>query len=131
LLRRYGVVFKTLLAREAPLPPWRELLYVFWRLEAQGEVLGGRFVAGFSGEQFALPEAVGLLRTLGQQAGSSPEITLSASDPLNLVGILTPGERIPAWPGRRVLYRDGAEAIAAPATHAKTPGRAPALGNKG
>lgn len=126
LLRRYGVVFKTLLAREAPLPPWRELLYVFWRLEAQGEVLGGRFVAGFSGEQFALPEAVGLLRTLGQQAGSSPEITLSASDPLNLVGILTPGERIPAWPGRRVLYRDGAEAIAAPATHAKTPGRAPA-----
>jgi len=111
LLRRYGVVFKALLAREGPLPPWRELLYVFWRLEAQGEVLGGRFVAGFSGEQFALPEAVGLLRTLARQAASGAEISLSAADPLNLAGILTPGERIPALPGRRVLYRNGADAI--------------------
>lgn len=107
LLRRYGVVFKTLIAREAPLPPWRELLYVFWRLEAQGEVLGGRFVAGFSGEQFALPEAVGLLRTLAQQPGQGEQRILSAADPLNLAGILTPGERVPAFPGRHVFYRDG------------------------
>lgn len=131
LLRRYGVVFKTLLAREASLPPWRELLYVFWRLEAQGEVLGGRFVAGFSGEQFALPEAVGLLRTLAQQEASGAEIMLSAADPLNLAGILTPGGRIPAMPGRRVSYRDGQDASGVSAAHEKTPGRAPALGNKG
>jgi len=67
LLRRYGVVFKTLLARESPLPPWRELRYVLWRLEAQGEVLGGRFIEGVSGEQFALPEAAGLLREVARQ----------------------------------------------------------------
>lgn len=107
LLRRYGVVFKALIAREAPLPPWRELLYVFWRLEAQGEVLGGRFVAGFSGEQFARPEAVGLLRTLARQPGRGEPRILSAADPLNLAGILTPGERVPAFPGRHVYYRDG------------------------
>jgi ATP-dependent Lhr-like helicase len=107
LLRRYGVVFKTLLARESPLPPWRELLYVLWRLEAQGEVLGGRFIAGMSGEQFALPEAAGLLREVARQPPVGESVTLSAADPLHLTGILTPGERIPALPGRSLQYLDG------------------------
>ncbi|MGA9470781.1 MAG: hypothetical protein WBV19_09940, partial [Candidatus Macondimonas sp.] len=107
LLRRYGVVFKTLLARESPLPPWRELLYVLWRLEAQGEVLGGRFIEGISGEQFALPEAAGLLREVARQAPAEERVTLSAADPLNLAGILTPGERAPALAGRSVCYLDG------------------------
>jgi ATP-dependent Lhr-like helicase len=107
LLRRYGVVFKTLLARESPLPPWRELLYVLWRLEAQGEVLGGRFIEGVSGEQFALPEAAGLLREMARQTPAGERVTLSAADPLNLTGILTPDERVPALPGRSVCYLDG------------------------
>jgi len=107
LLSRYGVVFKTLLARESPLPPWRELLYVLWRLEAQGEVLGGRFIEGISGEQFALPEAAGLLREVARQAPAEERVTLSAADPLNLAGILTPGERTPALAGRSVCYLDG------------------------
>jgi len=119
LLRRHGVVFWRLLAREpAGLPPWRELLKVYRRLEARGELRGGRFVAGFSGEQFALPEAVGLLRELRrqgepsseQQAGSGTApawVCLSAADPLNLVGLLSPGARIAALTGNRVLYRDG------------------------
>src|SRR5260370_3297752 len=91
LLRRYGVVFWRLLEREADwLPPWRDLLRVFRKLEARGEIRGGRFVSGFSGEQFALPEAVGMLREVrrGQDSGSS--VSLSGADPLNLAGILTP-----------------------------------------
>jgi ATP-dependent Lhr-like helicase len=107
LLRRYGVVFKTLLARESPLPPWRELLYVLWRLEAQGEVLGGRFIEGISGEQFALPEAAGLLREMARQTPAGERVTLSAADPLHLAGILTPGERVPALPERSLGYLDG------------------------
>ena len=92
LLRRYGVVFWRLLEREAGwLPPWRDLLRVYRRLEARGEIRGGRFVAGFSGEQFALPEAIGLLREMRRRPKSGEWVSLSGADPLNLVGILTPG----------------------------------------
>jgi ATP-dependent Lhr-like helicase len=108
LLRRYGVVFWRVLAREAEwLPPWRDLLRVYRRLEARGEIRGGRFVAGFSGEQYALPEAVGLLREMRRQAPSGAWISLSGADPLNLVGILTPGAKLAALRGNRLIYRDG------------------------
>ena len=107
LLRRYGVVFRRLLEREAILPPWRELLRVFWRLEARGEIRGGRFVGGFSGEQFALPEAVGLLRTLRKPSAGGELVPVSAADPLNLVGIVTPGPTVPALATNRILFRDG------------------------
>jgi ATP-dependent Lhr-like helicase len=108
LLLRYGVVFWRLLEREAGwLPPWRDLLRVYRRLEARGEIRGGRFVAGFSGEQFALPEAIGLLRETRRKKASGELISLSGADPLNLVGILTPGAKLPPLAGNRVLYRDG------------------------
>ncbi len=107
LLARYGVVFRDLLAREAVTPAWRELLIGFRRLEDRGEVRGGRFVSGFVGEQFALPMAVESLRALRRQPPSGVTVTLSAADPLNLVGILLPGERVPAISGRTVTYRDG------------------------
>jgi ATP-dependent Lhr-like helicase len=108
LLRRWGVVFWRLLAREADwLPPWRDLLFCYRRLEARGEIRGGRFVAGLSGEQFAAPEAVGLLRDVRRRPREDEWVSLSAADPLNLVGILTPGPRLPALQGNRVLYRDG------------------------
>jgi ATP-dependent Lhr-like helicase len=89
------------------LPPWRDLLMCCRRLEARGELRGGRFVAGFSGEQYATPEAVGLLREVRRRPHSQQHIALSAADPLNLVGILTPGPRLPSLTGNRVLYRDG------------------------
>ena len=108
LLRRYGVVFKRVLEREADwLPPWYELLRVYRRLEARGEIRGGRFVAGFSGEQYALPEAVASLRALRKEQAEGQLVSVSAADPLNLVGILTPGAKITALAGNRVLYRDG------------------------
>ena len=108
LLRRWGVVFWRLLAREADwLPTWRELLRCYRRLEARGEIRGGRFVASFSGEQFAMPEAVGLLREIRRDAGESELTAVSGADPLNLVGLLTPGARLPALTANRVLYRDG------------------------
>jgi ATP-dependent Lhr-like helicase len=108
LLLRYGVVFWRLIEREADfLPPWRDLLRVFRRLEARGDIRGGRFVAGFSGEQFALPDAVGLLREVRRRPASGAWISLSGADPLNLLGILTPGPRLAALTGNRVLYRDG------------------------
>jgi ATP-dependent Lhr-like helicase len=108
LLHRYGVVFWRLLEREADwLPPWRELLRVYRRLEARGEIRGGRFVAGFTGEQFALPDAVGALREVRRKPASGALVSLSAADPLNLVGILTPGPRLAALTGNRLLYRDG------------------------
>jgi ATP-dependent Lhr-like helicase len=107
LLRRYGVVFRRLLEREALAPPWRELLRVYWRLEARGEIRGGRFVAAMQGEQFALPEAVGLLRAARNRERSGQLVALSAVDPANLVGIVTPGPRVPAIRGNRVLYQDG------------------------
>jgi len=108
LLRRYGVVFWRLLEREAGwLPPWRDLLRVYRQLERRGEIRGGRFVAGFSGEQFALPEAVGALREARRMPVSNALVSLSGADPLNLAGIVTPGPRLPALTGNRVLYRDG------------------------
>ncbi|HET7588495.1 MAG TPA: helicase-related protein [Gammaproteobacteria bacterium] len=107
LLLRYGVVFRKLLERETALPPWRELLYVYRRLEARGEIRGGRFVAGMSGEQFALPDAVGALREVRKQKPNNELVSVSAADPLNLIGIILPGERLASLSGNRVLYRDG------------------------
>jgi ATP-dependent Lhr-like helicase len=108
LLRRYGVVFWRLLAREAEwLPPWRDLLRVYRRLEARGEIRGGRFVAGFSGEQYALPDAVGMLREVRRRPHSGEFVSLSGADPLNLAGILTPGAKLAALTGNRLLFRDG------------------------
>jgi ATP-dependent Lhr-like helicase len=107
LLRRYGIVIRDILARESNLPPWRELLMGFRRLEDRGEIRGGRFVDGFLGEQFALPVAVESLRAMRGLPPGSETVTLSAADPLNLVGILVPGERVPAISGRVVSYRDG------------------------
>jgi ATP-dependent Lhr-like helicase len=110
-LRRYGVVMRQILERESAAPPWRELLAVYRRLEARGEIRGGRFVSGLSGEQFALPEAVEGLRALGRMR-EPEEVTVAATDPLNLVGILTPGPRVPAVAGHSVLFRDGAPVVA-------------------
>jgi ATP-dependent Lhr-like helicase len=107
LLARYGVVFRDLLARETILPKWRELVQAFRRLEARGEIRGGRFVSGFLGEQYALPVAVESLRALRRMEPTGETITLSAADPLNLVGIIVPGERVPAISGKTVTYRDG------------------------
>ena len=107
LLRRYGVVFRDLLARETNLPKWRELLIGFRRLEDRGEIRGGRFVDGFLGEQFALPVAVESLRATRKLPLGGETVILSAADPLNLVGILVAGERIPAISGRTVTFRDG------------------------
>ena len=107
LLRRHGVVFRALLARENA-PPWRDLLREYRRLEARGEVRGGRFVERHAGEQFALPEAIPLLRRQRQARAELDEVCLSACDPLNLLGTLLPGERVPASPKNRILYRDAA-----------------------
>jgi ATP-dependent Lhr-like helicase len=107
LLRRYGVVFRRLLAREAIAPPWRELARVYRRLEARGEIRGGRFVSGMSGEQFALPRAVERLREVRRTAADGRLLAVSAADPLNLAGIVTSGDRIRPMARTRVLYRDG------------------------
>jgi ATP-dependent Lhr-like helicase len=107
LLRRYGVVFRDLLARETNLPKWRELQIAFRRLEDRGEIRGGRFVDGFLDEQFALPVAVDSLRAAKKIAPAGESITLSAADPLNLIGILVPGERVPAISGKVISFRDG------------------------
>ena len=107
LLKRYGVVFPELLAREPMAPRWRDLVRTFRRLEARGEIRGGRFVSGFVGEQFALPEAVEMLRKVNRTEPNAQMIAVSACDPLNLVGILTPGERVPALLGNQVVFRDG------------------------
>ncbi len=108
LLLRYGVVFRRLLTREHSMPSWRDLVRVFWRLEARGEMRGGRFVAGFPGEQFALPDAVGLLRRVRKDPSIAAEPSgISGTDPLNLAGILSPGRRIPAIASNRIVYRSG------------------------
>jgi ATP-dependent Lhr-like helicase len=112
LLKRYGVVFRSLLARESRLPTWRDLAMVYRRLEARGEIRGGRFVSRFGGEQFALPDAVGRLRAVRKLARNGELVALSGADPLNLVGILTPHPRVAAIPRNRVLFQDGV-AIAA------------------
>ena len=107
LLKRYGVVFHKVFERESGLPPWHELLYAWRRMGARGEIRGGRFVEGFSGEQFALPDAVALLRKYRNGAQELPSIVISATDPLNLVGIILPGERIPAIHTNRILFQNG------------------------
>jgi ATP-dependent helicase Lhr and Lhr-like helicase len=115
LLRRYGVVFRRVLEREADwLPPWHALLRVFRRLEAQGKIRGGRFVAGMAGEQYALTDAVTAMRAVRRQEAKGDLVSLSGADPLNLTGIVTPGARVPALTNNRVLYRDGVPV----ATHA-------------
>jgi ATP-dependent helicase Lhr and Lhr-like helicase len=125
LLRRYGIVIRDVLARESNLPPWRELLMAFRRLEDRGEIRGGRFVDGFLGEQFALPVAVELVRGMRSLPLSGETIALSAADPLNLVGILVPGDRVPAISGRTVSYRDG---VAVEAEAAAVAGSVSAVG---
>ena len=108
LLKRWGVVCWQLTRAEAHwLPPWRELVACLRRLEARGEIRGGRFIAGLSGEQYALPEAVGALREIRRKPVGEQDVSLSAVDPLNLTGILTAGQRLPALSSNRVLYRDG------------------------
>ena len=133
-LRRYGVVFPELLAREPGAPRWRDLLRVYRRAEARGEIRGGRFVAGFVGEQFALPEAVDALRTVRKAEPDGRLTALSACDPLNLAGITTPGPRVPALLGNRLVVRDGLPVASLqggqPQFHADLddPSRAEALG---
>ncbi|HEV7239866.1 MAG TPA: DEAD/DEAH box helicase [Thermoanaerobaculia bacterium] len=107
LLRRYGIVFRRILTREPNAAPWRELARVYRRLEARGEIRGGRFVHGMSGEQFALPEAIERLREVRRETPDGKLIVLSAADPLNLIGIITPDERIRAVPATRIAWRDG------------------------
>jgi ATP-dependent helicase Lhr and Lhr-like helicase len=105
---RWGVVFRDLLARENIAVPWREVLWAFRRMEARGTISGGRFVNGFSGEQFAHPDAVGLLREVRKRPRDGETVRLSAADPLNLVGVVLPGPRIPAVATNSVSYTDGA-----------------------
>ena len=107
MLRRYGVVFRRVLAREANVLPWRVLARVYRRLELRGEIRGGRFVAGMSGEQFALPDAVTRLREIRRTPADGTLMVISAADPLNLAGIITAGERVRAVAGTRIVYRDG------------------------
>ena len=108
LAARWGVVFRDLLARENLAVPWREVLWALRRMEARGTICGGRFVHGFSGEQFAHPDAVGMLREIPKRPRSGETVTLSAADPLNLAGIVLPGPRIPALRTNSVVYVDGA-----------------------
>jgi ATP-dependent Lhr-like helicase len=120
LLLRYGVVFKRMVVREPAAPSWRELTQVYRRLEARGEIRGGRFVSGMSGEQFALPEAVSQLRAIRRREARGSLVALGASDPLNFTGIITPGERIPAVGRNRILYRDGVPVLALEGGEAKS-----------
>ena len=113
LLQRYGIVFPDLLAREPAAPPWRVLVRIYRRAEARGEIRGGRFVTGFIGEQFALPEAVEMMRSTRRAEDDGSLTIVSACDPLNLAGILSPGPRVPALPGNRVVYRGGVPIAAA------------------
>jgi ATP-dependent Lhr-like helicase len=107
LLRRYGVVFRRVVERESSLPPWRDLVRLYRRLEACGDLRGGRFVAGFSGEQYALPEAVESLRAIRRSEKTGALVSVSGADPANMVGLVVPGERVPSIASNRVLYRDG------------------------
>jgi ATP-dependent Lhr-like helicase len=107
LLARWGVVFWDLMARENLALPWREIVWALRRLEARGLVRGGRFVTGFAGEQYALPEAIDELRQVRRAARSGETVHLNAADPLNLVGIILPGPRIPAVRTNAISYRDG------------------------
>ena len=110
LLARWGVVLRELCARETRVPPWRALLAAFRRLEARGEIRGGRFVAGLVGEQFALPEAIEALRAVRRRREGPETVVVAAADPLNVSGILVPGPRIPPPAREVVAFRDGAVA---------------------
>ena len=114
LLRRYGIMSRRMIAREPYRVPWRELLQVYRRLEARGEVRGGRFVSGLSGEQFALPDAVELARQIRRTKPNGHPIAISAADPLNLCGIITPGEKIAAVASTQITFRDGVGALHPP-----------------
>jgi ATP-dependent Lhr-like helicase len=127
-VRRYGVVFRDLLAREPQAPPWRELVRVYRRLEMRGELRGGRLVAGFVGEQFAAAEAVEALRAMKREPKRGELVRLSACDPLNLVGIVTPGPRVPANLANVVVYEDGVPVSPDRAPTALRAARAPGLG---
>jgi ATP-dependent helicase Lhr and Lhr-like helicase len=107
LLRRYGVVFRRLLYRETTSVPWRDLVRVYRRLEARGEIRGGRFVNGMSGEQFALPEAVERLRDVRRSAADERLTVIGGADPLNLTGVITSGERLRTSTATRIVYRNG------------------------
>ncbi len=107
LLDRYGVMFRDLLAREAVAPSWAKLAPVYRRLEARGEIRGGRFVSGVSGEQYAAEDAVERLRKVRDRDGTTEWVVVGAADPLNLVGILTPGERLPPQRVARIALCDG------------------------
>ena len=107
LLKRYGVLFRKVLERETDLPPWRELLYICRRMEARGEIRGGYFVEGCSGEQFARAEAIALLRKQKNKPQGLPPVVISATDPLNLIGSVLPGERVPAVHTNRILFNNG------------------------
>jgi ATP-dependent Lhr-like helicase len=122
LLRRYGIVFRELLTRESIQLPWREVLIALRRLEDRGEIRGGRFISGFLGEQFALPVAADSLRASRSQEPTYEVIRIAAADPLNLVGIILPGNRIPANSGRTFDLRDGvvAETIPTPLENLRT-----------
>ena len=107
LLRRYGVVFHRLLTRESIVAPWRDLARVYRRLEARGEIRGGRFVSGMSGEQFAMPEAIERLREVRRTPSDGRLLAIGTADPLNLAGIVTAGDRIRSTARNRMVYRDG------------------------
>jgi len=107
LLKRYGIVSRRLLTREPNALPWRELARVYRRLEARGEIRGGRFVNGMSGEQFALPEAIERMREIRRTPAAGNVVVISAADPLNLTGIVTSSDRVRAIAGTRIAYRDG------------------------
>jgi ATP-dependent Lhr-like helicase len=107
LLQRYGVVFYDLLVRESFTVPWREVLRALRRMEARGNIRGGRFVSGFVGEQYALPEAVDALRRIRREERTGERVWVAATDPMNLAGIVTPGPRVPAVPRKAVLFVDG------------------------
>jgi len=115
LIVRWGVVFHDLLARENLAVPWREILWALRRMEARGTIRGGRFVAGFSGEQFAHPDAIDVLRTVRKQRPAGERVQISAADPLNVTSIVLPGPRIPAIPSNTVTYVDGVVASASTA----------------
>jgi ATP-dependent Lhr-like helicase len=107
LLRRYGVIFRRVMTREVIAPPWRELTRIYRRLEARGEIRGGRFVSGMSGEQFALPRAVERLREVRRSRPDDKVIVISTADPMNLAGIVTAGDRVRAAARNRIAYRNG------------------------
>jgi ATP-dependent Lhr-like helicase len=123
LLRRYGVVFRRLLEREVNLPTWRELAIVYRRLEARGEIRGGRFVQAMAGEQFALPGAVEALRSVRRSKDTDEWVVISAADPLNLVGMITPEERVASLTGNRILFHNGVPVAALVAGEIRSYGR--------